>query len=133
MKWMLTIFCSVALVIGNSRVAAAQVTDYLVGAPDTLTITVWNQPNLSGKFSVEADGTFTFPLIGRISAGGLTLRAIESELRRRLGEGFLKNPQVSVSVETYRSQQIFIVGEVRSPGAYPLTGNMTLIEALARA
>src|SRR4030095_9096645 len=39
----------------------------------------------------------------------------------------------SVGVETYRSQQIFIVGEVRSPGAYPLTGNMTLIEALARA
>lgn len=113
--------------------AADQSADYLVGAPDALTITVWGQPNLSGKFVVEADGTFTFPLVGHVKAGGLTLRAIESELKRRLREGFLKNPQVSVGVEAYRSQQIFIVGEVRAPGAYPLTGNMTLIEALARA
>jgi polysaccharide export outer membrane protein len=123
----------VLILIGNVSAASSQTRDYVVGAPDTLTITVWNQPNLSGKFSVEADGTFIYPLIGRVKAGGLTLRAIETELNRRLGEGYLKNPQVSVSVETYRSQQIFIVGEVRSPGAYPLTGNMTLIEALARA
>lgn len=132
MKWILSCF-GVFVLIANVSVASGQTRDYVVGAPDTLTITVWNQPNLSGKFSVEADGTFTFPLIGRVKAGGLTLRETETELNRRLGEGYLKNPQVSVSVETYRSQQIFIVGEVRSPGAYPLTGNMTLIEALARA
>src|SRR4051812_36372775 len=132
MKWILSLTALIALVV-NVSVASGQATDYVVGAPDTLTITVWNQPTLSGKFSVEADGTFTFPLIGRVRAGGSTLRAIETELSRRLSEGYLKNPQVSVGVETYRSQQIFIVGEVRAPGAYPLTGNMTLIEALARA
>jgi polysaccharide biosynthesis/export protein len=131
MKALLTIVGIV--LIATVSVCSGQTRDYVVGAPDTLTITVWNQPNLSGKFSVEADGSFTFPLIGRVTAGGLTLRGLETELNRRLADGYLKNPQVSVSVETYRSQQIFIVGEVRSPGAYPLTGNMTLIEALARA
>ena len=68
-----------------------------------------------------------------MKAGGLTLRQFEAELKKKLADGYFKNPQVSVAVETYRSQRIFIVGEVRSPGTYPLTGDMTLIEAIARA
>jgi len=107
--------------------------EYLIGAQDVLTITVWDSPDLSGKFTVEADGSFTFPLIGRVKAGGQTLRQFEGELRKKLADGYFKNPQVSVAVESYRSQRIFIVGEVRSPGTYPLTGDMTLIEAIARA
>jgi len=107
--------------------------NYVIGSQDVLLITVWDQPDLSGKFTVEADGSFTFPLIGRIMAGGLTLRDLEGQLRKRLADGYFKNPQVSVAVEQYRSQRIFVMGEVRSPGTYPLTGNMTLIEALARA
>jgi polysaccharide export outer membrane protein len=112
---------------------AAQQATYAVGAQDVLAVTVWNQPNLSGKFVVEADGTFTFPLVGRVKVGGLSLRDVESELRLQLAQGYLKNPQVSVAVDQYRSQRVFIVGEVRSAGAYPLSGEMTLIEALARA
>ena len=111
----------------------AQATDYVVGAQDALVITVFNEPELSGKFTVEADGTFTFPLVGRITAGGLTLRALESELRKRLLDGYLKKPQVSVAVDAYRSQRVFVVGEVRQPGTYPLTGDMRLIEVIARA
>ena len=107
--------------------------NYVIGAQDVLLISVWDQPDISGKFTVESDGSFTFPLVGRVQAGGLTLRDLEAELRRRLADGYFKNPQVSVAVEQYRSQRIFVVGEVRSPGAYPLTGDMTLIEALARA
>src|SRR5687768_8687784 len=117
------------LVLASVRVMAAGGTiDYVVGPQDVLTITVWNQPNLSGKFSVETDGTFTFPLIGRIKAGGLTLREVEEALKKRLADGFFRHPQVSAAVEQYRSQRIFIVGEVRQPGPYPLTGDMTLIE-----
>lgn len=110
------------------------VTDYVVGAQDVLTINSFDQADLSGRFAVEADGTFTFPLIGRVKAGGLTLRQIEAELKQRLKDGkFFVNPQLSVAVEQFKSQKIFIVGEVRSPGAYPLSGDMSLIEALARA
>jgi polysaccharide export outer membrane protein len=111
----------------------AQVNNYVVGPQDVLTIALFDQQDLSGKYTVEADGTFTFPLIGRVKAGGLTLRSVEDALRKELANGFFKNPQVSVSVEQYRSQRVFVVGEVRTPGTYPLTGDMTLIEALARA
>jgi len=107
--------------------------EYVIGAQDVLTITVWDAPDLSGKFTVETDGSFTFPLIGRVKIGGLTLRQCEAELKKRLADGYFKNPQVSVAVESYRSQRVFIVGEVRNPGTYPLTGDMTLIEAIARA
>ncbi|MFN2446309.1 MAG: polysaccharide biosynthesis/export family protein [Vicinamibacterales bacterium] len=107
--------------------------DYVVGAQDVLTINVWEQADLSGRFTVETDGTFTFPLIGRLKAGGLTLREVEAELKKRLVDGFFKNPQVSVTVDQYRSQRVFVVGEVRQPGTYPLTGDMTLIEVLAKA
>src|SRR5262252_6407733 len=129
----------VVLLLGAARLSAqssieASVTDYRVGPQDVLTITSYDQADLSGKFSVEADGTFTFPLIGRFKAGGLTLRQVEENLKKRLkDEGYFRNPQVTVAVETYKSQKVFIVGEVRTPGTYPLSGNMSLVEAIARA
>ena len=113
--------------------ASAQAPTYAVGPQDLLAITVWGEDDLSGQFTVEADGSFSFPLIGRVQAGGLSVRAIEDALKTRLVAGFLRNPQVSVVVAEYRSQHIYVVGEVRNPGPYPLTGEMTLIQALASA
>ena len=124
---------ALVFVLGTSAGASAQVNNYVVGPADVLAISVFDQADLGGKFAVEADGTFTFPLIGRIRAGGLTLREVEESLRKELSNGFFKNPQVSVAVDQFRSQRVFIVGEVRNAGTYPLTGDMTLIEALARA
>src|SRR5262245_48430248 len=110
-----------------------QQASYVIGPQDVLAITVWDQEDLSGKFSVETDGTFAFPLIGRVKAGGITVRDLEADLKRRLADGFFKNPQITVAVEQYHSQRVFVVGEIRNPGPYPLTGEMSLIEALARA
>ena len=107
--------------------------DYAIGPQDVLAIVVFDQPDLSGKYAVEIDGSFTFPYIGRVKAGGLTIRAFEQELRTRLADGFFKDPQIAVSVESYRSQRIFITGEVRTPGAFPLTGELTLLDAIAKA
>lgn len=107
--------------------------DYAVGPQDVLVITVFGEAELSGKYTVEQDGTFTFPQIGRVKGGGLSLRALEAELKKQLADGYLRNPQVAVSIETYRSQRILILGEVRSPGEYQLSGEMTLMAALARA
>jgi polysaccharide export outer membrane protein len=111
----------------------SQPTNYVVGPQDVLTITSFDQQDLSGTYPVDADGTFTFPLVGRVKAGGLTLRELEAELKRLLKDGFFKDPQLAVAVETYKSQKVHIVGEVRNPGSYPLTGDMNLIEAIARA
>ena len=115
------------------RYAGQPAADYKVGPNDVLAITVFDQPQLTGRYMVQADGSFTFPLLGRVSVGGLTMQAVENHVRDSLAKGYLKNPQVGVSVEEFRSQQVFIVGEVRQPGILQFTGSMTMIEALARA
>lgn len=113
--------------------AAQTAGNYVIGAQDVLMITVLDETALSGRYTVEADGEFSFPLVGRVKAGGLTTRDFENALKKRLSDGYLRNPQVTVAVETYRSQRVFVTGEVRQPGPVSLTGGMTLAEALARA
>src|SRR5712691_7122632 len=118
----------------QTKPGSQTVTDYVVGPQDILTITSYDQADLSGKFSVETDGTFTYPLIGRFKAGGLTLRTVEEHLKAQLkSEGYFRNPQITVAIEKYLSQKVFVVGEVRTPGSYPISGDMKLVEALARA
>jgi polysaccharide biosynthesis/export protein len=131
---MLTLAIIVRAVSLVAQGPATTVTDYVVGPQDVLTITSYDQPDLTGKFAVEADGTFTYPLIGRVKAGGFSLRALEARLKKQLkDDGFFTNPQITVAVDTYKSQKVFVVGEVRTPGSYPLSGDMSLVEALARA
>ena len=134
----LPVLCVCALVPGAAQTPDASQpsapADYVVGAQDVLTITSYDQADLSGKFTVEADGSFTYPMIGRVKAGGMTLRQVEGQVKKQLkDEGFFNNPQITVSVDQYKSQKIFVVGEVRTPGSYPLSGDMNLVEALARA
>ncbi|RPI51809.1 MAG: hypothetical protein EHM55_18010 [Acidobacteria bacterium] len=106
---------------------------YLLGPDDVVNVVVWNQKDLSGEYVIEADGMLTVPLIGSVQAEGLTLRAIEAALKRQLSDGFLRDPQVSVSILQYHSRRVYVVGEVKQPGTYPLTRNTTLIEVLTRA
>jgi polysaccharide export outer membrane protein len=121
-------------VLDLARAAAQSSTgNYVIGPNDKLRITVWNHANISGEYSVERDGTFTFPLIGRVDATGLTVERLETELRRLLADGFYKNPQVTAAVVENRSRRVYVMGELRSPGTYAITGDVTLIEALAKA
>jgi polysaccharide export outer membrane protein len=127
-------FTFVTAIHAQSQSARPAQSDYVVGPHDVVMITSYDQSDLTGKFTVETDGTFSYPLIGRIRAGGLTLRELEASLKKRLKDGgFFVNPQLTVVVEEYKSQRYFVVGEVRSPGAYPLSGDMSLVEAIARA
>ena len=104
--------------------------DYLVGPQDVLNITVYGEPLLSGKFRVDHDGSFPYQYLNRVKAEGLTVAAIEVAMEKALGDGYLRNPQISVEVAEYRSQNVFVQGEVRSPGKYPLPGNASLMDAL---
>ena len=112
---------------------AAQSGEYIIGAQDVLTIIVWEHEDLSGTFSVEADGTISCPLIGRTKVAGQTVQTAERTIEKLLANGFVKKPQVRIAVEKYRSQRVFVMGHVRTPGEYPFTGELTLLEALARA
>ena len=107
--------------------------DYHIGPNDVIAITDFDQADLSGNYTVDTDGTFTFPLIGRVKAGGLTAQQLQAELTKKLANGYFVKPQLNVTVAQYHSQQIYIVGEVRTPGPYTLTGTTTLLQAIAMA
>ena len=107
--------------------------DYVVGFQDVLKVTVFDEPTMSGSYRVDSDGSFQYPMLGRVSAAGMKPRDIAAAIKTKLEDGYINRAQVTVDVEQFRSRSIFIVGEVRSPGKYPMTGEMTLIEALAAA
>ena len=113
--------------------AASFAKDYRIGAQDVVQIGVWEHPELTSKYAVGGDGNITFPLVGPIKAAGLTAAELQAEVTKQLMDGFIKTPQVTVSVAEYLSQRVFVVGEVHTPGVVPLTGNLTLVEALTRA
>jgi polysaccharide export outer membrane protein len=107
--------------------------NYVVGPEDVLTVTVFNEPALSGKFRVEHDGEFSYPFIGRVQAAGRTVQEVADLVKIRLADGYLRHPQVTVDVDQFRSQSVFVMGEVRTPGKYVLSGPITLLDALATA
>jgi polysaccharide export outer membrane protein len=143
MKTLTASACVVAILGILSASAAAQTapeaspanrpSDYVVGASDVLKITVFDEPTMSGTYRVDTDGSFQYPMLGRVAVAGLRVRDIELMLRTKLEDGFIRRAQVAVDVDQFRSRSIFIVGEVRSPGKYPMQGQMSLIEALAAA
>ena len=106
---------------------------YVIGPSDVLNIKVFNETDLSGPFSVDSDGTITFPFLGRVTVGGKTVRDVEAQLIKALTGSYLRNPQVAVEIGNYRSRAIFILGEVKAPGKYSIEGPMTLLEVLAKA
>jgi polysaccharide biosynthesis/export protein len=106
---------------------------YVLGPQDQLRITVFDEPDLTNSYRVEGDGFITFPLINRVAAAGLTPPELQDRIRTQLASGYLKNPTVRVEIEQYKSQFVIVGGEVRMPGKIPMTGTMTLPEALAAA
>ena len=111
----------------------AQERQYRIGPKDVLKVTVWGHDDLTKNVTVSADGTIQFPLLGDVPAAGLTPSQFEADLRARLGKDFLVDPQVSVAVQEYRSQRVFVLGEAEKPGTYALTGQTTLIDVLSQA
>jgi polysaccharide export outer membrane protein len=108
--------------------------DYVVGFQDVLSISMLGEAELARTIAVDADGTFDFPYVGRVKAAGLTLRTIEALIEKKLVDGgYFISPQVTVEVAKYKSQNVYVLGEVRVPGQYALTGSMTVLQVLAAA
>lgn len=118
-------------------VAEIQVTsqDYALGPEDVLKISVWDHPDLSLEESVVSqEGYISFPLIGQVLVRGLTTAQVEQKFCRLLEDGYLVNPQVRVAVAKYKSKLIYVLGEVKAPGAFPLTRNeIGLVEVISMA
>jgi polysaccharide biosynthesis/export protein len=117
---------------GAQATSVAPPADYVVGPQDVLNIVVFGEADLTKTVTLDAEGTFDYPFIGRLKAGGLTARRTSEEIASRLKQYFV-NPQVSVEVVKFRSQRVIVMGYVHAPGQYPLAGTMSVLEVLAAA
>lgn len=107
--------------------------DYLVGPNDLLEIEVFDMENLKRTVRVNAAGSVSLPLIGSVVVAGLTAQKIEDTIATKYSEKYLQNPQVSVFIKEFTSQRITVDGAVQKPGIYPMTGQISLLQALALA
>lgn len=105
---------------------------YRLGPGDKMRVTVFNEPDLSGEFTIDGQGFVRLPLMGQVQAAGLTSFGLESRIADQLTNGgFLVNPRVSVDVITYRP--FYILGEVAKPGEYAYINAMSVPNAIALA
>ena len=129
----LRMIVNVAILIFCLPALAAQPADseYRIAPGDTLRVIVFGHEDLSGEFQVDQSGRISLPLIQVIDVSGATKAELESEISGRLSPDYLKNPRVSVEMIEYRP--IYVMGEVRNPGSYPYSANMTVVNAIALA
>ena len=109
----------------------ATIQPYRVDSGDKLRVTVFDQRDLSNTYSVDQAGYVAFPLIGQVPARGRTIQELEGQIAGQLQKGYLRNPDVSIEVDRYRS--IFVMGEVGQPGQYSYVPGMTVQNAIALA
>lgn len=107
--------------------------DYLIGKEDVLEIIVWGHDDLRRIMPVSLEGMISFPLIGEIQAAGVSAGALEKVIAAKLGEGFIVDPQVTVTVKEYNSQRVFLMGEVNKPGTYAVTRENNILYVLSQA
>lgn len=109
--------------------------DYLIGGGDTLSIIVYDQPDLRTEARVsQDDGTVTFPLLGEVVVTGLSPAAAGNKIAEQLRKGgFIKDPQVSVTVTEFQSQKVPVMGQVNNPGEYSLKGESRVIGLITQA
>lgn len=122
----------------EQRMAAAPVTmtslqdePYRLDSGDKLRVVVFGQENLSRTYAVDGGGFISMPLIGAVQAGGLTTFALEKEIAGKLRTKYIKDPKVTVEIQTYRP--FFILGEVKNPGQFAYVNDLTVQTAVAIA
>jgi polysaccharide export outer membrane protein len=121
-----------APVSGSNPADALDPNRYVIGAEDSLQITVWKEPTLSGTIPVRPDGMISLVLVGDLRASGLTPMALSADISQRLKK-YIQDPVVTVVVLGVNSQRIFTVGEVNHVGPIMLTPGMTPLQAIVAA
>jgi polysaccharide export outer membrane protein len=130
---------ALGFVIGAALGFAVQAQDktveYRLGAGDGIRISVFQNPNLTLETRVSEDGSITYPLIGKVSLGGMTVAAAEQVIAKALESGnYIQSPQVNILPVAIRSSQVSVLGLVNRPGRFPLeTFNTRISEMIAIA
>jgi len=131
--WAATALCLAVLAPGARAQDAKG--EYRLGAGDSIRITVFQNPDLTLETRVSEAGTITYPLIGVVRIGGMTVSAAAQSIAKSLRDGnFIKQPQVTILPLTIRHPQVSVLGQVNRPGRFPLeTFNVRLTEVIAMA
>jgi len=109
----------------------ARAQDYLLAPGDSIAVMVFGQPQMSAKLTVDDAGNVVVPFVGPVKVAGLSVAQSQRLIQQRLADGFLKNPLVSVGIDKLRP--LYILGDVRLPGAYPFRYGSTVESAVALA
>jgi len=123
----------------NSRIlamanTATSLRDYSIGPGDLLEISIFDIPELTKiKARVSSEGFITLPLVGTVAAGEKTAMELEETLKTALASKYIRNPQVSVFLLEYHSQRISVLGAVKKPGVFEVSGSRTLVDMLSMA
>lgn len=107
--------------------------DYRIAANDLMEFDVFGVPDMKRDVRVNASGLISLPLIGPVPVAGMTAQDAETLIAAKYAEKYLQNPQVSLFIKEFTTQRITIEGAVNKPGIYPVTGQLTLLRALALA
>ena len=121
----------ICVLIGVISVAHAQ-EPYQLNPGDILQISVWNEEALQQEILVLPDGTISFPLVGILSVAGKTPGQVQSELKENLSR-LIPDPEINLTVSSVEGNSIFIIGKVISPGTYPMTRQIDIVQALSLA
>jgi len=128
--FLLVIIISLGLFISIPSTIKAQ-GDYILGSEDVLEIIVWGHDDLKREIPISLEGRISFPLIGEVEAAGKTTQQFEKSIAKKLAEGYIIHPQVTVTVKEYKSQKFFIMGEVEKPGKFDLEPGTTVMMAIS--
>jgi len=130
-KLFLTISLAIALSL-SGQAFADEIDDYRISADDQISITVFNETDLSvNKVRVSGNGTISMPLLGQVAIEGHTIAEAEKKISTLLLKGYLKKPNVTVTITEYRP--FYINGEIKKPGSYPYIKNLTVEKAVVLA
>ena len=125
---------AVAALLGLSGPALAQERGYVLGVDDTVSVSVYGQPEANVATRIKADGSIVVPLIGSVKAEGETVLSLADMIEKKfVAGGFFKNPVVNVEIGSYISKRVYVAGKVGNPGVYPLDRTYRVLEILLKA
>ncbi|WP_242097931.1 polysaccharide biosynthesis/export family protein [Sphingomonas sp. CROZ-RG-20F-R02-07] len=114
------------------KIAAVDDT-YKLAPLDTVSVTVFQVPDLSHDYLIDQSGRMTMPLIGRVDAVGVSTSQLGKTIETRLNEKYMRNPNVTVALKDSASRVVTVDGSVRQPGIFPVVGPLTLVQTIALA
>lgn len=126
---------AICMLAFSLRAAPIEESNYRLTSNDVIDFRVFQEPDMDSVIRISGDGNATFPFIGSIMLGGKTIPEAVAGLRERYLDGYLGNPQVSITIREYARRRFTVMGQVQKPGPFEISGNenVNLLQAIGMA